>query len=598
MRAVWIVALRELRDKTRLFLFAAGLAVMPFAATLLPGTQGRAADTISLLAGVLATALGAGLGLVFGTSVSRDLVERRLSFWFTKPVSAAAIWFGRSAAALFVSFACALIIAVPAMIATRSSWGMRDPASGSIGLLVVIAPYLIGHAVSTMIRSRSALLALDFVFFAVSAAVAYLIARPLLQIGVGVSPILPALIVGVLAVLALAPVWQLANGRSDIRRSHAALMRFLWPGIAIVLLLGGGAVAWMLHVSVQDVDIEFLEQAQRGPLVVVSGKARRRFEYEASFLFDRDTAAVTRINAPLWWGSRLSGDGSVAAWLEPVGVPFAPRALELHTNRGATGIEMPFSANFVLSDDGSRVAVTNGTLLAVHEIATGKLLASGAGLDGRSRQQIFFLTRDIVRVIEHEPRTETATALRIFELDVRARKTQKLSERLVAAQPNAASVSGDGSRMFIRGANVILDGRTGATVATLVIPESVNSGMLYDGRVAAATREAGVPHLRIFAPDGTPLHDIAFPAHRGIWIGAETEEGKLILAATDRRTVVVDLATGTVERTLILRGAVPGWGGDAHLPRFAAGQELVAVDAKERLVVWSLARPDVRPLLR
>ena len=599
MKAAWAIAVAEVRGRMRLFAFAVALAIVPFAATLLPGARANASDTISLVGHSIAALFGLGLSVMLGASISRDLAERRMSFYFSRPVSATSIWIGRAASSLFLAFACFAIIGLPSMLAVPRGWiaSNREWMVGSFAAIAVV--FFLIHALSTMIRSRSALLALDFAFLVIAVTILYLIARPLyLGLEWGVPPVLLGVLIGVLAVLGIAPVWQLANGRSDIRRSHAALMRFLWPGIAVVLLIAGAAVAWVVNVPPSDVALNYIEQAPRGPLVMISGHAPRRFNYQASFLIDRATGRVTRIGVPLWWGAQFSEDGRAVSWVEPVGL-FTMRALELHTNRGATGIELLPSARFTVSGDGARVAITNGQLLSVYELESGKLLASAAGLDGRSRQQLFFVTPDVVRVIEHEPRIDVATPLRIFELDVRARKMIKTGERLmVVGSMNPVTVSGDGSRMFVRQANVLLDGRTGETIAQLDLPGFFSGAVLHDGRLAVVTRDERGSHLRIFERDGTPRHDLAFPQYRALWISAQTEDGKLILAAPDRRTVVADVVTGTVERTLTdVRGPDPmGWL-DPRLPRFAADQEFVALDGKGTLILWkNEGRTVVRPL--
>ncbi|HET8772584.1 MAG TPA: hypothetical protein VFP80_02285, partial [Thermoanaerobaculia bacterium] len=590
--SAWIIAAREVREKARLFLFCAGLAVVPFAATLLPGARGQSADTIALVGRILAAIAGLGIAVTFGTSIARDLAERRMSFYFSKPVSAAAIWIGKAAAALFVSFSCFLIVGLPTMLATPGRWTVADPQWIGGGLAAMAALFLVSHVLSTSLRSRSPLIALDFLFLLVAIGITTLIVQPLfLGIAWAEPAILGVIVSVVLLVLAIAPVWQLANGRSDIRRSHAALMRFLWPAVAIVLLIAGGAVAWVVSVSPDDVEIQHVEQGRRGSALLVSGIARNRFDYQTSFLIDRTTGDIKRLGVPVWWGWHFSDDGRVAAWLKPVGL-FTMRGLELHTTKGATGIELPPVGGFVLSADGSRIAVSNGTLVTVYDVATGRILASASGLDWRPRQQLFFLTPDLLRVIETESRTGGSAPLRVFELDVRARKMRQTADRMLPAPGLGVAVSGDGSRMFVREANVIADGRTGETIAQLTAPRVVVGEMLYDGRVALITQEKDGPHLRTYERDGTARHDVPFPGVRFIRIAAETEDGKLILAAYGKTMYVVDLGTGVIEHTLPgIRGPSPRWSPDPRLPRFAAGQDLVGLDAKGKLIVWSIAHP-------
>lgn len=604
MKTVMIIAAREVREKARLFVVCAALALVPFAATLLPGARGQSGDVLAVVGGFLAAVLGFGIAVTLGAStIVRDLAERRMSFYFTKPVGAPAIWIGKAAAGLFISLTCFAIIALPSALGARKAWAIQwlgDTEPLVVAALTIVVLFFLSHTMSTIIRSRSPLLALDFLFAIVAVATMYLIVRPLV-IGSAIDlakMVLTAIGVAIVIVLALAPVWQLANGRSDIRRSHAALMRFLWPSIAIVLLIAGGTVAWLIRVSPADLVVAHVDQPRRGTSVIVTGQAPRTVDYHATFVIDRATGRFTRIGTPPWWGSQFSDDGRVHVWLQPVGV-FSLDGLELYTARGATGIVMSPSASFVLSSDGARVAITNGKLLAVHELATGKLLASAAGLDPSSRHQIFFVTPDVVRVFEYQHRLDTPAPLRIFELDIRARSIRKTGERMVATTRQAASVSGDGARMFVRGTNVIADGLTGETIAAIQAENVASSEMLFDGSVALIAFVDDLSHLRIYDRNGALRHDVPFTKVRGVWIVGETENGKLILAAHGRTMYVVDLASGAIEQTLDgVRGPMPRWSADPRLMRYAADQEFVGMDRNGKLIVWkNKGRASARPLL-
>ena len=99
MSAAIALFTRELRGRTRLFVSCAVLACVPFLATLLPAAQAHRADVIAMVGGFLAICVGAAVALATGGSViMRDLAERRMSFWFAKPLHPAALWaeLGRS----------------------------------------------------------------------------------------------------------------------------------------------------------------------------------------------------------------------------------------------------------------------------------------------------------------------------------------------------------------------------------------------------------------------------------------------------------------------------------------------------------------------
>ncbi|HEX6158560.1 MAG TPA: hypothetical protein VF111_00240, partial [Thermoanaerobaculia bacterium] len=64
------------------------LAVLPFAATLAPAMRGwDKAMIVGFFGGMLGVALGLGLAIALGaTTIGRELSDRRLSFYFAKPV--------------------------------------------------------------------------------------------------------------------------------------------------------------------------------------------------------------------------------------------------------------------------------------------------------------------------------------------------------------------------------------------------------------------------------------------------------------------------------------------------------------------------------
>jgi hypothetical protein len=451
------------------------------------------------------------------------------------------------------------------------------------------------------------------VLLVIAAAVLHLILRPLvLAMALGVAgAVLIGVGVALVLVLAVAPVWQLANGRSDIRRSHAALMRFLWPAVAIVLFLAGAFVMWLLRVTPGEVTVFQIDQPGHGPLMLMSGRAHNRGDYHPTFLIDRAAGNVSRLTAVADWGSQVSEDGKVAVWLQPDGL-FVPSSFELVSTKGATGIPITPAFSYVLSADGSRVATLNGKLVTVYDLANGRLLGSGAGLDGRSRHQMFFVSADVVRIIEHRPSRDVASPLRIFELDVRSRSMQKTGERMIASSRMSMSVSrADASRMLVPTANAILDGRTGATVAAIE-GDVANAAMLDDGRIAAIVRAGEARQLQVHDRNGVLQYSVLLPDVGLARIVGETDNGRLLILGRSgvrageavtpmhgQAMLIVDLSKGTVERKIDgVRGPLPRWTPDPRLMRYASAQDFAALDREGKLVAWSLARPEPRRLLR
>jgi hypothetical protein len=587
MSAAAVIFARELREKSRLFLICAALALVPFLATLLPSARAHRGDVIAIVGGALALCIGTGVALAMGTSViARDLAERRLSFYFARPVRPAELWIGKAAASLAVAFFCFGVIAIPAMIFAGPAWERRwlgevQPIlAGALGIAVL---FFVSHAFATVFRSRSPLVALDALFAIVSVFALLRIVWPVflglaLKVGAVLMFAIPA---ALLILLAVAPVWQLEHGRTDIRRSHAAFSRFFWPGVGVVLLVAGGYVWWLVSAAPGDLtEIVSVEQPPRGSSVLVTGMSKGRFDYQSSFLIDRATGRYERMVTPPWWGIESSQDGRVIAWLQPAGM-YTTRQLELYTNGRPTGILINPGAQFVLSDDGSRVAADSGRTVSVYETASARLLGSATGFDSRSQASLLFVTNDVLRVIETNP-------LRISELDLRTKKLTRTSE-IAADTPagRAISVSRNATRMFVRGPNLIVDGRTGAVLGAIGSERYSSASMLSDGSVAAISRAGQGPRLQLFGRDGRLRHEVPLMPARSHWITGEVEGGKVILAAHGGTMYVVDVATGKIARKLDgVSGPFPRFSADPRLIRFGAGQELVG-RRDGRLVAWS-----------
>ncbi|HEV2063603.1 MAG TPA: hypothetical protein VGS00_03535, partial [Thermoanaerobaculia bacterium] len=89
MRGFLAVARREIEEKRFVFAAAAAASLIPFAIPLVRGLHGTAATeardwTTAILAGTFLLGLGVVLG---GSVISRDLVDRRIGFYFSRPLS-------------------------------------------------------------------------------------------------------------------------------------------------------------------------------------------------------------------------------------------------------------------------------------------------------------------------------------------------------------------------------------------------------------------------------------------------------------------------------------------------------------------------------
>ncbi|HVR41329.1 MAG TPA: hypothetical protein VMU84_19700, partial [Thermoanaerobaculia bacterium] len=318
MSSILVIARRELRERSFIFFTAIGVAILPYLIALLPGASsfGRReiVGAIGLIGGC---AFALGLAIVLGSSiVGRELSDGRLSFYFSKPIAPASIWFGKLTAALFTILVTFAIIAVPAYLGAgghwRAVWTM-DPALMSALLFgIALLLFVVSHAVTTMVRSRTPLVLLDFACLAVFAGAVWMLVRPLLagfalKLATGV---VSAIVVSIVLVLTVAPSWQLSRGRTDRRRNHIELSRVLWISVAVILLLAAGYIGWVVSASPADLISDFqFDQAPAGPWFMMTGEVKGRADYHPLFLINSANGSIERAEAPFLWYASFTRDG-------------------------------------------------------------------------------------------------------------------------------------------------------------------------------------------------------------------------------------------------------------------------------------------------
>ncbi|MFZ2492649.1 MAG: hypothetical protein WA208_14310 [Thermoanaerobaculia bacterium] len=625
MSHVLVIAARELRERNRIFVAAAAFAVLPFLTALLPGakTMGRPM-MIALTGGLLAVAMGLGVAVSLGASmVGRELSEKRLSFFFAKPVSSGAIWWGKVVASLVAAVMAFAIILIPSlMLGTevwKKTWTLQPDQLIPITLVSMVVLFFVAHVASTMIRSRSALLALDLALLFCAAAALYAIAQPLLSAmalrllawtgaAVGIALVL---------VMAVVPMWQLERGRTDRKRSHAALSLYLWSGVAIVVALAAGFVLWVTTVSPADLTKIYLAQGPGSGPVLLAGQAANRMDYNSAFLVRRD-GSTHRLAAP--WSLTFSGDGNVAAWTRVSGLPWQGRSFELIAmrldDRNAKPIETNLrtsgSAGFVLSFDGSRIAWVEGSTVSVHDVGSGQLLAS-ARLEAVGRwPEMFFRTNDSVQIVSHRsietgPGGATRYRLGLFELDIPGRRV--LTGPEIEAGRGYSRFSGDG-RYLATDAGVYA-AATGAAVTKLSPQDSRRtSTVLADGRVIAIAK-GGV--IGIHSRSGELLRQVVVPGTTWVNVLGEHAPGKLVVgimrsqwspqeAASGRHMAlaILDADSGSVTNLVEGAGTRGGWWWGLRDPRHIRidATRIAAIDAAGKPMLVNVLTGEKKALVR
>jgi hypothetical protein len=558
MRHALAIAAREFEEKRFIAYAAVAFAILPFVLSVIPATSGKSPQaTIALTSLIFATGFGVAMAVMTGASfVGRDLSDNRMSFYFSRPVSSASIWFGKLTAGLLMVVGCFAVIIAPAWLVVgefwKSFWSLTLVESTKYVLAIALALFLIAHVISTFARSRSPLIVIDFAAAVVCGlAIRYL--TLLLATGWAVEimkwmgiALAVAVAVGIIA----GGAWQLERGRTDRRRNHLALSQFLWGTMAAALLIAAGYVGWVLSVKPSDISIDVRATGSTsGPFVVISGRSPGRADYHAGFLLNADDGSSVRIGNLSAWGALYTRDGrSVVVPRMDGGVAnvwIYRRGLKDPIDTGLTF--EPFG--LFASDDGGRIAsISRGNILSVYDVAQKRSLAS-VMLPESGYMRAFFVSPDVVRLY-----LNTKKELKILELDVRARGLRETGS-LATATFAVIYPDVQAAHMLVmseRGADVVTlnDARTGALITTLVSGTHVKTAwFLRDGRIAIVDGPESATVLHILSAAGTPQRDIPLgPARSSNFVGDDGTRCVLAVetAAGVHQLIAVDLNRGVI----------------------------------------------------
>lgn len=590
--SVIAIAGRELRDRSRLFLVAAILAIVPF--LVAPALRGEWRNGMMLVAAFLAIAYSAALALMLGVStIGRELSEKRAAFLFARPVSPASIWFGKAGAALLICLGVFAIISLPVALIDRGAAAMIWRAAPLLLLFSWAMLFLGGHAASTMVRSRSPRIVLDLVFLVLAGIAMLALLRPILRANWGNVPnsLLTKMGLALLVVLLVAPVWQLAHGRIDPRRNHAALSTALWSGVAVILAVASAYVWWLLSPPLSAIrDVEDFHQSPNGEWMFVEGRTPDRGWYRLSYLVNTTTGKRERM-APLG-DPQFSVDGRLMAWFEDTALmPVSPvkgrgsfrlytRQLERGAKRIATSLVIPLPRFAQLSPDGTRIAIATAEDLEVYEIASGRLLAV---FDNVYPHFLHFVGPDQVQCVQ-----QSSKGLTLRTIDIGRRKVT-IAE-LPMHWSTDINYAADGSRVFLTQERTVLDPRTGRVPVSLP-PGPGSMTMLRDGSFVL-TGEGKLTHLD---PNGRITSAFSIPLRTGDVV-AQISASKLLLETERDRMLIVDFATKEVVRSVSGVGPPVLLRHRQMIRQFPENARFVGVTPASGFVVWDSRTGTKRPL--
>jgi hypothetical protein len=577
--AVLGIARQEVSTRRFLLAAAAALSLLAWALqALMPAGWSR--ELGESLALVLFLAFPIAAAIAVGSSlVGRDLAEGRLSFYFSRPLSAGALWAGKFLGGAVLVAGAFLCCYLPLAL---SGGGIGRGAVG-IWLLALLGLMAFAHTISSMYRSGSRLFALDLSLGAVLVTVIVVQVRHLAIAGAGhvllTTAVLPFDLAVAAAAMLAAAAAQLAYGRADARRGHVALSAAVWTlALAAVAALALWS-RWVLGVTPAEVgDMRYpILAAPSGSAILFKGASEHgRAGFSPVFLMDGESGSYVRLAPERVTAPAFTADGTAAVWVAPAvswwwyvapepGLLFPgaeARRAALAVARLGHGtpvveeraLEAPDAAlALALDGDGRRVLVSGRSRVSLVDVATGRLVAD-APLSNIWAAD--FLPGGAVRFYQRPKDPEHAFVV----LDWTPRDGKRVERARVSVDPRVFLLARRGDVAVvstgIRG-KAIIDAANGAVKrldsATADFPGValvLSSGLvaLSLGEEVRVVTRGGEAVARLPLEPGSRAYALREPAPGELAVGLWTSLNR-------RRTVLVDAATGAVRR--VEQGLLP-----------------------------------------
>jgi hypothetical protein len=567
MRTAFFVASRELRERRLVFLGALIIGILTLATPLLPHGRTLGSSPGEVVTGyALWLSLGFALAGAFlaGLSVmSRDLVENRIGFYFSRPISAGALWSGKVVAALLLAIGTAFLVVLPATVIGGGLWQITalalsmgwEQQSGAVVLAAalgaVVFLIVFGQYTGIIFRSRSRWLALDLLGIPFLVVLFWLALAPLLR-GLALQLVAASIVAGAIWMtfaLLLGGFVGLGVGRVDLRSVHRALTITV---AGLVASFVAGFALWGVWVrSPEPSDLTGGTRATDRihsvvPLdgdrwVAFGGKARGRGDFIPFFLSDLESGRSFRLGAGTRTPFGFSADGTRAYWGELASVdPFRwqlmTSSLEGDFSPRRTTITMTPPEVAALSPDGSRLAVIDQGVISIYDIESERSLLSMRLPDQNVSYRLHYLASDLVRIFALRVHSGTGPGRaghRVYELEISSRQIRFLGPM----RGTGFHVSSRHDLIILR--HPVTEVLRGSDLESILEIDARSSGVLPDGDLVFGVIENGSAHLRFFSSEGEPSRSIGLGPARNVVLGGLDGNDRLFVL-----TFSVDPAEG------------------------------------------------------
>ncbi len=541
----------ELSSRRELLLLAGAVILIALLMPLVPGLAGYGVtEVVKITSAVLSLLLALLLALFVGAGLfGRDLAEDRLGFLFARPISGLAIWGGRLAAAVLAILACQLVAALPAVVVgllAPTEAGRLDYLGVAVALylLAPVVLLLLAHALGIVVRARTPFMALDLAGAMVVASLVWMALRPLTVVSAerALLTVGGGLAAGAVLALLVASALQVTIGRTSLARAHRWLSLPLWLGLTVVAAAGVGWSRWITSPSLEDLAGIDVSAVGGGGWTELLGVGH--YGLQARFLYDLESGRHLRLppsGMSIPGTCKVSGDGRRAVWLAPD-----------ERNRGVTitvvdlagdlvPVATPLSFDRVVralavSDDGGRVAAVEDDVLAVYDVADGRVVGS-ARLGNYRWVEAAFLDPERVLIVQRSERAglRAGLATPVGVLDVASGAVDEVASVGQLTGRVAVNVSPDRTRLAV----IHIDGEQRSFELRSLPGDELlwsatgkagfSSRFLADGSLVVASREGGVARLRLVTSRGEVTAEHELGAASWVRVGGQLATGEVLV---------------------------------------------------------------------
>lgn len=404
LKMIYALANREVIERRSIFALALVFGLISVFGPYVFGlsSQGNLKSDWRGLSAVMALMLGifSSLGVAFFTGVvlfGRDLSEKRIGFYFSRPIPALSLWTGKILAGWALILGSFFATLVPSfLVGANPLKGFLELTQNNGWILLLLLPFLllgVGLVASIAFRSRSRWLIFDLVAIPII----------LLLVGAGLFPLyrmyaeylmFQALIgFGIIAGIGmlLASAISTSQGRTSLVQTHRVISLVL----CTVLLIGAGSVQvyarWALSVTPADIKWVTAGVLIHPDLIVVSGVVAHREKFYPVFLYNISTGHMIPLELSPYHDKTVtcSNDGRRCAWISSVrqfpgfsdsGIPTGTLRI-LDTSHDPlsqpvlTQLTFPISTELVFSPNGQQLVATDQERVELIDFQTRRITA-------------------------------------------------------------------------------------------------------------------------------------------------------------------------------------------------------------------------------